>query len=80
MGGSTTINACTWLRGSAADYDGWAAQGIEGWSFEALLPFFRRAESDPLGGQLHGTDGPVPVWRAAAGDLQSHRRGFRVVS
>ncbi|MDF2735609.1 MAG: dehydrogenase [Chloroflexota bacterium] len=88
IGGSTTINACTWLRGSAADYDGWAAQGIEGWSFEDLLPYFRRAESDPLGGGLHGTDGPVPVWRAAAADLSpideafassAERLGFPVV-
>src|SRR5687768_17774971 len=38
IGGSTTINACTWLRGSAADYYVWAAQGNEGWSFEDLLP------------------------------------------
>lgn len=88
IGGSTTINACTWLRGSAADYDGWAAQGIEGWSFGDLLPYFRRVESDPLGGRLHGTDGPVPVWRAAAGDLSpidaafassAERLGFPVV-
>ena len=69
VGGSTTINACTWLRGSAADYDGWAAQGIPGWSFDDLLPYFRRAERDPLGGPLHGTDGPIPVFRASTGAL-----------
>ena len=52
VGGSTTINACTWLRGSAADYDGWEAQGNPGWSFGDLQPQFRRAETDPLGGPL----------------------------
>jgi choline dehydrogenase len=69
VGGSTTINACTWLRGSAADYDGWAAQGNPGWSFGDLLPYFRRAETDPLGGSLHGTNGPIPVFRASIDDL-----------
>ena len=63
VGGSTTINGCIWMRGSGADYDGWAALGNPGWSFAELLPYFRRAESDPLGGPLHGTDGPVPVDR-----------------
>ena len=69
VGGSSTINACVWVRGSAADYDGWAALGNPGWSFEDLLPSFRRAEADPIGGPLHGTDGPVPVFRVAADNL-----------
>ena len=69
VGGSSAINACLWLRGSAADYDTWAALGNPGWSFADLLPYFRRAESDPLGGPLHGTDGPVPVQRAADAEL-----------
>lgn len=68
LGGSTTINGCIWLRGSRIDYDGWAARGNPGWGFEDLLPYFRRAESDPLAAvsPLHGADGPVPVWRLAA--------------
>ena len=69
VGGSSTINACVWVRGSAADYDGWAALGNPGWSFADLLPYFRRAETDPLGGPFHGTDGPVPVFRVAEADL-----------
>lgn len=63
VGGSSAINGCVWLRGSAADYDYWAAQGNPGWSFADLLPYFKRAESDPLGGSLHGEAGPIPVWR-----------------
>jgi choline dehydrogenase len=70
VGGSSTINACVWLRGSAADYDDWAARGNPGWGFADLLPYFRRAEADPLGGPLHGTDGPVPVFRVAEADLR----------
>lgn len=67
VGGSSTINSCIWLRGSAADYDHWAVAN-PGWGFADLLPYFRRAEADPVGGPLHGTDGPVPVWRVPAAD------------
>jgi choline dehydrogenase len=76
VGGSSTINACVWVRGSAGDYDGWAALGNPGWSFAELLPYFRRAESDPVGGPLHGTDGPVPVSRVAQADLSPFDRAF----
>ncbi len=72
LGGSSAVNACYWVRGSALDFDDWAALGNPGWGFDDLLPYFRRAESDPLGGPLHGTDGPVSVWRTerwSAGDL-----------
>jgi choline dehydrogenase len=70
VGGSSTVNACVWLRGSAGDYDAWAQLGNPGWSFADLLPSFRRAETDPLGGPLHGDDGPVPVFRVTDADLK----------
>jgi choline dehydrogenase len=76
VGGSTTINACTWLRGSAGDFDAWAEAGNPGWSFADLLPYFRRAESDPLGGPLHGRAGPIPVLRAPEGELTPMDRAF----
>src|SRR5689334_10238605 len=76
VGGTSTINACAWLRGSAADYDGWAALGNPGWSFDDLLPSFRRVESDPLGGPFHGDDGPVPVWRSPDAALSPLDRAF----
>jgi len=63
IGGSAAINGCMWLHGSASDYDGWGALGNSGWSFDEILSGYRRAESDPLGGEFHGTDGPVPVYR-----------------
>jgi choline dehydrogenase len=63
LGGSSAINGAVWLRGSGADYDHWAALGNPGWGFDDLLPYFKRAEADPMGGPLHGTDGPVPIWR-----------------
>ena len=76
VGGSTTINACTWLRGSAHDYDAWAAAGNTGWAFDDLLPYFRRAETDPLGGPLHGATGPVPVLRVSEDEFSPLDRAF----
>jgi choline dehydrogenase len=76
VGGSSAINGCIWLRGSAADYDEWAALGNPGWSFAELLPYFRRAEADPLGSPLHGGEGPVPVFRESEADLDPLDRAF----
>jgi choline dehydrogenase len=76
VGGTTTINGCFWLRGSASDYDAWAAAGNPGWGFADLLPYFQRAESDPLAGPLAGTSGPVPVFRAPIADLAPAERAF----
>jgi choline dehydrogenase len=76
VGGTSTINACAWLRGSAADYDGWEALGNPGWAFSELLPSFRRVETDPLGGPFHGDDGPVPIWRTPDAALTPIDRAF----
>jgi len=76
VGGSSTVNGCIWLRGSAADYDSWAVLGNPGWGFADLLPYFKQSESDPLGGPLHGAEGPVPVQRAPKADLSPLDRAF----
>ena len=80
VGGSTTINACTWLRGSARDYDDWAAIGNTGWAFDDLLPYFRRAEADPFGSALHGESGPVPVFRIGDDELSPLDQAFIAAS
>jgi choline dehydrogenase len=53
------------LRGSTADYDGWAALGNPGWGFEDVLPYFARLEADAEFGDRpwHGDSGPLPVTR-----------------
>lgn len=66
VGGTSTMNGCIWIRGSADDYDEWESRGNPGWGFAELMPYFQMAESDPLGGELHGTSGPVPVARVPA--------------
>ena len=76
VGGTTTVNGCVWLRGSASDYDAWAASGNPGWGFAELLPSFQRAERDPLAGPLAGTSGPVPVFRAPVAELAPAERAF----
>ena len=65
VGGSSALNAASFIRATRADLDGWAAAGNELWSFDAVLPAFRRLEDDRDFGNRpeHGTSGPVPVAR-----------------
>jgi predicted dehydrogenase (TIGR03970 family) len=64
-GGSSALNAGVFLRGVPADFDGWAAAGNDLWSWERVLPAFRRLEDDRDFGDrpCHGRGGPVPVAR-----------------
>ena len=62
LGGSSSINAMIYIRGHRADYDGWAAMGNRGWSFDDVLPYFKRAENNERGADPHhGTGGPLNV-------------------
>lgn len=62
LGGSSVVNYCAWMRGHASSYDAWAEQvGDARWSYQGLLPFFKRSESypKPREDSAHGYDGPV---------------------
>jgi choline dehydrogenase len=62
LGGSSSINAMVYIRGNAADYDGWRDSGCAGWGFEDLLPYFKRSEDNERGADdLHGSGGPLSV-------------------
>jgi len=64
IGGSGSVNGQVFLRGVPEDYDDWAAEGNDQWSYVSLLPFFRKLETDlNVRDDFHGTDGPIPVWR-----------------
>ncbi|MBC7637245.1 MAG: choline dehydrogenase [Acetobacteraceae bacterium] len=63
LGGSSSINGLLYVRGQAEDYDHWRQLGNTGWSYDDVLPYFKRSEgrvgSDPDG--LHGHDGALTV-------------------
>jgi choline dehydrogenase len=62
LGGSGSINAMIYIRGNRADYDGWAAGGAEGWSYDEVLPYFKRSEDNERGeDNFHGVGGPLSV-------------------
>ncbi len=65
LGGTSTLNGMIYTRGHPRDYDDWRQAGCEGWSYEGVLPFFRRAERSERGaGEHHGGDGPLHVTRS----------------
>ena len=62
LGGSSSINGLLYLRGQPADFDHWRQLGNSGWSFDDVLPYFRRAEHQERGEDaLHGVGGPLAV-------------------
>nr|WP_194719560.1 GMC family oxidoreductase N-terminal domain-containing protein [Pseudomonas typographi] len=64
MGGGSSINGQFFNRGGPSDYDEWQALGAEGWSWDQVLPYFKKVERDlDFDGPLHGKEGRIPVRR-----------------
>ncbi len=63
LGGSSSLNGMIYVRGQADDYDGWAEAGCSGWSWEEVLPYFKKSECLEEGGsdEHHGRDGELKV-------------------
>ncbi len=62
LGGSSSINGLLYVRGQREDFDHWRQLGNAGWSFEDVLPYFRRSEDQERGeDELHGVGGPLAV-------------------
>ena len=62
LGGSSSINGMVYVRGHAQDYERWQALGAEGWGYEDVLPYFKKAQGSRVGGisdKTRGFDGPV---------------------
>ncbi|MEX2650251.1 MAG: choline dehydrogenase [Alphaproteobacteria bacterium] len=75
LGGSSSINGMIYIRGNARDYDGWRQQGLEGWAYADVLPYFRRSEGNPRGDDhFHGADGPLRT--GPAGNVATIDRVF----
>ena len=66
LGGCSATNAMQWYRGHPADYDAWQTAGAAGWTYAAMLPYFRRSE-DWEGGASpqRGSGGPMRITRPA---------------
>ena len=61
-GGSSAINSSAFYRGVPEDFDAWASRGNDEWSYEKVLPFFRKSETDvDRHGDYHGREGPIFV-------------------
>ena len=65
LGGCSSINAMIYMRGQRRDYDHWASLGNRGWSWDGMLPYFKRVED-----YMHGED----AWHGAGGELRVEER------
>jgi 5-(hydroxymethyl)furfural/furfural oxidase len=64
MGGGSSVMGMWAPRGVPADYDGWSRYGVDGWSHDDLLPFFKKLERDgDFTDGVHGDSGPIPIIR-----------------
>ena len=62
LGGTSSLNGMVYIRGQREDFDAWAAAGNEGWSYEDVLPYFKRSEHHHGGDDsYHGSEGPLFV-------------------
>src|SRR5437879_3819152 len=62
LGGTSSINGMVYMRGTPSDYDNWRQRGCEGWDWENVLPFFKKAENQERGADaFHGVGGPLNV-------------------
>ncbi|WP_422041563.1 GMC family oxidoreductase [Roseibium sp.] len=67
IGGGSAINAQIYTRGNALDYDEWRQMGCEGWGYEDVLPYYRKAEdNDTYDNRYHGKGGPLGVSKPCA--------------
>ena len=62
LGGSSSINGLLYVRGQHEDYDRWRQRGNNGWGYDDVLPYFKKAENQARGADdFHGAGGPLPV-------------------
>ena len=64
LGGTSSINGMIYMRGNHADYDEWRQRGCEGWDYNSVLPYFRKAEDNERGAER------IPRRRRAAAGVQ----------
>ncbi len=78
IGGGSSINGQAMQRGLPEDFDNWAAMGNTEWSFDKVLPFYRKMEQDlDIQDDFHGTEGPMPVRRRQSDTIPAIQMAFR---
>lgn len=78
MGGSSAVNAAIALRGAPEDFEQWSALGNNEWSWDKVLPYFKKMETDhDFPGSSHGSVGPLPISRPAEDALDGLQAAFR---
>ena len=76
-GGSSAINSSAFYRGVPEDFDAWASRGNDEWSYDRVLPFFRKIETDvDQDGDFHGSDGPIFVHHSNPDSWDNAQRAF----
>ncbi|MGL5943591.1 MAG: GMC family oxidoreductase [Waterburya sp.] len=74
LGGTSSINAMIYIRGSRHDYDHWQELGNPSWSYQDVLPYFKKSENQQHGAsEFHGVDGLLSVTDPLAPAVTSHR-------
>jgi choline dehydrogenase len=77
IGGGSSINGQAMQRGFPEDFDSWAALGNDEWSYDKILPYFRKSEHDlDIQDDCHGSDGPMPVRRRQSGSRPAIQQAF----
>ena len=77
IGGGSSINGQAMQRGFPEDFDSWAALGNDEWSYDKILPYFRKSEHDlDIQDECHGSDGPMPVRRRQSGPWPVLQQAF----
>jgi choline dehydrogenase len=77
LGGSSGVNAAVAMRARPADFRNWAKHGLEGWSFDDVLPIFKAMENTPSGDDAwHGRTGPFPIRQRTMEENTPSMRAF----
>lgn len=77
IGGGSSINGQAMQRGFPEDFDFWSSLGNDEWSYDKVLPYFRKSEHDlDIRDDFHGSDGPVPIRRRQNGPWPEIQKAF----
>lgn len=81
LGGSSGVNAAVAMRARPSDFARWTAHGIEGWSFDDILPIYKALENTPTGDDAwHGRSGPFPIRQRTMEENTPSMRAFALAA